>query len=332
LAASEAKQPAKVVPYPVARAATALLTGGAFFAILALIGFAIAGTLTRDRLQLQHAQFMLAIGLVFTALFAGHSGAIGLLDGYSQGRFQLPEQPTPPPSAARAQNPWRTGVWSAMLVGVPLAGLTFWLLPQLWPSGVALSRFVWSFALAGGLVSGAIVWFWTGQRFLREASLAPAQRRFVGSTAAYLWQRHAWPQAIINALINGWVGAALVPGPFESPGQGVSAAAVQLDVRGTAFVLAVAIALGVRTQSRFDVRWGIAPQLEAAAPRAWFRAFLVFGSAPALALLVGALYAGLGLGSISAWTFVLWRSLVCGVYCGAIAYWVARWNLCVLPR
>jgi hypothetical protein len=329
---SEAKQPVKVVPYAVARAATALLTGGAFFAILGLIGLAIGGTLTRDVLQLQHARFMMALGLGFAALFAGHSGAIGLLDGYSQGRFQLPAQLTPPPSAGRAQNPWQTAVWSSLLVGVPLAGLAFWLLPELWPSGVARARFVWCFAAAGSVMSGTIVWFLTGRRFLHEASLPPAQRRFVGSHAAYLWQRHALPQAIINALINGWVGVALVPGPFGSPGLSVPAAAVQLDVRGTAFVLAVAIALGVRTHARFDLRWGVVAPLEALVPRAWWRAFVVVGSAPAMALLVAALYAGLGLDAIGAWTFVLWRGLVCGLYCGAIAYWVARWNLCVPPR
>jgi hypothetical protein len=320
------------VSYRVARAATALLTGAAFFVILAAIGLVIAAALTRDVLQLQHARIVMAIGFGLAAFFAGHSGAIGLLDGYSQGRFRLPEQLSPPPSAAHARNPWQVASLSAVFVGVPCGALAFWWLPQLWPAGVARTQFVWCFAAAGSAISASIVWVLTGRRFLAEAQLAPAQRRFEGSHAAYLWQRHALPQAVVNAFINGWMGVALVPGAIASPDAGVPAAAVQLDVRGTAFVLAVAIALGVRTQARFDLRWGIIAPLEASAPRPWWRAFIVFGSAPALALLVAALYAVLGLDAIGPWTFVLWRGAACALYCGAIAYWVARWNLCAPTR
>jgi hypothetical protein len=332
LAASATAKAAPVVSYRVARAATALLTGAAFFVILGVIGLVVAAALTRDVLQLQHARIVMAIGFGLAAFFAGHSGAIGLLDGFSQGRFRLPEQLSPPPSAARARNPWQIACSSAVLVGIPCAALAFWSLPQLWPAGVGRMQFVWCFAAVGGAISALIVWALTGRRFLDDAQLAPAQRRFEGSHAAYLWQRHALPQALINAFINGWMGVALVPGPIANADPGIRAAAVQLDVRGTAFVLAVAIALGVRTQARFDLRWGVIVPLEAPAPRAWWRAFVVFGSAPAVALLVAALYAVLGLDAIRPWTFVLWRGAACALYCGAIAYWVARWNVSVPPR
>jgi hypothetical protein len=332
LAESAAAKAPPVVSYRVARIATALLTGCAFLVILGAIGLVIAAALTRDVLQLQHARLVMAIGLCLAAFFAGHSGAIGLLDGYSQGRFRLPDSISPPPSAARARNPWRVACLSAVLVGVPYGTLAFFWLPQLWPAGIARQQFVGCFAAAGGVVSALIVWVLTGRRFLDEAQLAPAQRRFAGSHAAYLWQRHALPQALINAFINGWMGVALVPGRFDGADAGISAAAVQLDVRGTAFVLAAAIALGVRTQARFDLRWGIIAPIEAAVPRAWWRAFVIFGSAPAVALLVAALYAALGLAAISPWTFVLFRGLACALYCGAIAYWVARWNLSAPAR
>jgi hypothetical protein len=315
------------VPYRVARAATAILTGTAFFVIFGAIGLVVVAALTPDILQLEHARFVMAIGLGLAAFFAGHNGALGLLDGYSQGRFQLPESLSAPPSAAQARNPWRIASWTALLVGVPCAALAFACLPELWPNGVARTQFVLIFATLGSAISATIVWVLNGRRFLEEAQLAPAQRRFDGSHAAYLWQRHVLPQAVINAFINGWMGVALVPGRLASADVRIPAAAVQLDVRGTAFVLAVAIALGVRTQARFDVRWGIVPSLAEPAPRAWWRAFMVFGSAPAVALLVGGLYAVLGLDAISPWTFILWRGAACAVYCGAIAYWVARWNL-----
>jgi hypothetical protein len=318
-----------VVSYAVARVATAVLTGGAFFMILGVIGLGIAGALTKDVLQLKHARFMMAVGIALTAFFAGHSGSIGLLDGFSQGRFRLPDAAMLPPTAARARNPWHAALWSTLLLGAPLALVAFWLLPEVWPSGVSRGRFVGCFAVLGSFVSVVIVWVLTGRAFLSEASLPLERRSFQGSHAAYLWQRHALPQGLANLLINGWVGVALVPAAMSSPSAEVPAALVLADAGGTAFVLAIAIAIGVHTYARFDLRWGVIPAIPVSPPRAFVRLAALFGSAFVVAFLVRALYAGLGLDAISGWTFVVWRSLLCGLYCGAVGYWIARWSLCV---
>ncbi|HEY2733380.1 MAG TPA: hypothetical protein VGI70_05320, partial [Polyangiales bacterium] len=207
-------KPAPVVSYSIARTATVILSALAFFAIFAVVGVGVVDALTPDVLQPKHARCLSAIGLAFAALFAGHGGAIGLLDALSQGRVRLPTDLPTPPSAAHAMNPWRVAAAAALAVGVPVGACAFFAIPAAFPEGIARGPFVFWFAVAGGVIGAAIVGVVTGRWFLREASLAPQQRAFPGSAERYLWQRHVIPQTAINAVINAWVGVALVPGPI----------------------------------------------------------------------------------------------------------------------
>jgi len=319
----------RVFSYGTARAATVLMTACAFCAILLVLGTGLVAALTHDVLGLEHARAIAALGLLFVTFFAGHAGELGLLDGYSQGKVQLPTAlpVTASPATGGAYSPWRAGLASAACVGMPSSALAFALLPRLWPNGVARERFVWHFATAGAVLAGLIVLRWTGRHFLHEARLPAAQRGFVGSPTSYLWWRHALPQGLVNLAINAWIGIALAPGRTSDPSALVPRTLVQTDLVGTALVLVLVIAAGVRTQARFDVRWGvIAPSLEAP-PRIGWR----IAAAIALPVLVIAcvwlLYAGLRLDGIGVWTFVAWRSIGCGLYCGLIAYYCARWTL-----
>jgi hypothetical protein len=312
--------PPRAYSYAVARVALVWLTCGAFFWLNLGGAWLIGGALTHDVLSPLHARWYWAIGLAATAFFAGHGGSIGLLDAYSQGRVRLPAQPA---AASAALNPWQVALTLLVRCGLPLAAISFWLVPLIWPSGVRLQHFVWQFASVSAGLSAVLVTLRTGAPFLGQTQLALAERRFSGSAEAYLWQRHALPQALVNGLINGVVGAAIVPMKLTAAGASLSAAFVRHDIAGALCVLGLFIAGATLSYARFDRRWGVAPAL---GTKPWRLAKQAAQSAAIFAALTALLCAltGLGLRDVGVPTFLVGRALGCGVYCGWVAYWTAR--------
>ena len=175
------------------------------------------------------------------------------------------------------------------------------------------------------MLSAAVVLVRVGTPFLRQAQLSPAQRRFAGSQRAYLWQRHVLPQALVNGSINAWVGAALVPGALSDPNTAVPATLLQQDGVATAFGLALAVVGGAFGHARFDRRWMVVPQASTSISRAARVSGLI--ASIAFAALLGSIPRALGAEAVDAWTFVVVRTIACGIYSGLLAYWMASWAL-----
>lgn len=344
----------KPLPYPAARAFAVIGSAFMFFFIAALLGGALSAALAPATLQAEHAAWMLALGLLCSAFFAGQGGSIGLLDAYSQGRVALPVSTgsapgvagaagSPPLTAAEAgaallvaarvadpsyaaANPWAVALRCAAWLGLPLGALGFGAVYAFWPRGLPREQFAWLFALSSAALGGGIVAALTGRPFLREAGLAKPQRAFAGSHAAYLWRRQVLPQIAINVFINGWVGLAIAPARLAEPDPRVPRELVLADAGGTALVLAIAIAAGVHTYARFDLRWGVTRGSAGKAPHWALRLLALLGSAVAVALLVQVLFALTGWDAVGLYGFVIGRGLACGAYSGWVAYLVARWN------
>ena len=306
--------------YPAARVAAIAVTAIGSFAMHLSGAWFIGSALTHDVLTLTQARWLWVVGLASASFFAGHTGAIGLLDAHSQQRVRLPEGlPETSQDAQRARNPWAVAAQSLGVWGGLAAALGVAFSPRWWPNGVHLMQFAWQFAAASALLSGVVVAQHTGQRFLAEARLAPERRRFSGSFNAYLWQRHALPQGVVNTLLNGLVGVAIAPVALNQSVALVPASFIQRDALGTGLLLTLVIAGGVRAYTRFESRWGVAP-----VPREPERRT---GSLPMLGLLVASSAAALlGLTQVpalSAWTFIVSRAIGCGVWSAIVAYWVA---------
>jgi hypothetical protein len=282
---------------------------------------------TGPLLEPQHAQVLAFVTLLAVAFFGGHSAAISMLDAYSQGRFPLPEQGFPPPSAARAQNPWRNAVRGTLGIGLFTAGLAYIAVPRLWPSGLSPSSFALIVGAVGAALASIQVHAQTGQNFLREVTLPASSRTFQGTHTMYLWLRHALPQGLANLFLNAWAAAALVPGSFFAPGAAASRELVLNDALGNLLMLMAATAGGTSVHVGFDVRWGVIPRLPAARPAAWQRALILLAW---LGLLLGVVYVwyiASHSAAIDAWTFVCVRGLCCGLVCGGVAYAVGHWTL-----
>jgi hypothetical protein len=316
------KPAALVVSYPVARAASVLLTACGFFVINLFGALLIGAALDHALLRLDHARWFLVIGLASTSFFAGHSAAIGMLDGYVQGRLRLASASLQLPAAESARNPWQVALASLCVWGAGAAAIGGWCAPWLWPNGVPLSRFAWQFAAATALLGSAIVYQQTGRKFWGQVRLPPERRRFAGTQAAYLWQRHALPQGLVNAFVNGWIGAAIVPGTL-STGTTVTASFLQRDMIGTALVLTFVIAAGVHSYARFDRRWGVVPRL----PVRGLRPLAALLALPVAVVASSFACAGLLGPNIGVWPFLIARTVGCGLYCAGVAYEVARWTL-----
>jgi hypothetical protein len=315
--------------YPVARVATAVVSATAFFFVGLLVAWVFGGVLTHDVLQVQHARIFAAVGLTSTCLFAGHNAAVSMLEAFVQGRLRLPSTAGSPPLAAlptRPQNPWTVALWSLCSWGPLAIVASLALVPRLWPTGIALSRFALWYAAASGALALVIVVQETGGRFLRQARLPREQRLFAGSYSAYLWQRFVLPQALINAIINAWVGALIAPGRLSAPGATVTAAFVRNDVLGSAVLLALVMYGATRAYAGFELRWGVVPVLPLPAPGIGVQLLACLGLVALTTGVAWATLAALDIQQLGVTTFIVARAIGCGIYCGLVAYWSARWT------
>jgi hypothetical protein len=320
---------ARVGTYPVARLAAVLVTAGVFFVLAGGISYLVATVMvTGTLLTPLHTQLLASVTLLGVAFFGGQAAALSLLDAYSQGRFPLPDGGLPPPSAARAENPWRSALRGTLGIGLISAGLAYFALPRLWPQGLRPGDFAMILGAAGACLSAAQVYARSGEDFLREATLPAPARTFHGTHTQYLWLRHALPQGLANLFLNAWAAAALVPGPFFASDAAAPLQLVLSDAFGNLLVLLVATAGGTSVHASFDVRWGVIPALPVRRPMGWQRALILTAG---LGLPIGSVYAWFALSgavAMSAWTFVCVRALCCGLVCAGVAYVVGYWTLC----
>ena len=318
----------RVRSYRVARSAVVLGTAGLFFGLAGGIGYLLASVLVSGpMLEPLHAQLLAAVTLLTVAFFGGQTAAMGMLDAYSQGRFPLPVEGLPPPSAARAQNPWRTALQGLFGLGIISAAFTYIAIPRLWPRGLPPGTFaLWLGAVAGALCA-VQAYAQTGQEFLREATLPVSARAFQGTHTHYLWFRQALPQGLANLFINAWAAAALVPGSFFAQGAAVPQELVLSDACGNLLILLLVTVSSTSVHVSFDVRWGVIPVQQALRPAGWKR-WLVLGAG--MGALIGVLYVWFVVShnvAMGAWTFVFVRGLCCGVLCGGAAFAVGLWGL-----
>jgi hypothetical protein len=325
---STPKKPPQVVSYRAARIGGAIVTGFVFFMILWMLGAAMVFSLGNDPVLRTHGRWVATIAYGMVPLFAAHSAGVGFPDAFAQGRFVLPEFGLPPPAAgARATNPWLVALVALAVVGLPLAAGAYWLTPRVWPASLSAPAFVTRFAGLGAVFAGAVFFVLTGQRFLREAALPHERRRFAGSLDAYVWQRHVWPQALINVWINVWVTFALIKGPLVLASSGLSREAIVADALGTGLVLAFAVGGGTIPYARFDLRWGVAPAHDEQAPSGVRQLAFLVGMPLLAAALTLAVLTALRVEHVSVWPLTIVRSLLCGAYAGLIAHRTAHWAL-----
>jgi len=320
-----AAAPHPVLSYPAARVLTVGVSAWGFFLINLLAGWLIGSALSRDILSATHARYVFALGLASTSFFAAHNAAIGPLDSYAQGRMRLPPQATGAPAAARSRNPWRVGLLSLGVVGTTAAAISGWVVPQVWPHGVSVLRLALWFAGTSALLGGLIMLVQMGRPFLEQARVPLRERRFAGSYAAYLWQRHALPQGLVNAIINAWVGLAIAPVVHHEGVRSVPASFVQHDAIGTGVLLALLIAGGAYSHARFDRRWGVIDAQPHPVPAPALRAAIILGYSSGFAAL-GVCLELLGISSLELRVYIALRALGCGTLSALVAYRVARWT------
>lgn len=314
----------RVLSYRVARLSVVLLTAVTFFVINAAGAWVIGRQLADGVLSLRHARYFWAVGLAATAFFAGQGGALGLLDAYVRGRVKLPASARASIELVTPQNPWRVATWSLCTWGTIAAAISFCVVPH---DGVPFPRFCWQFASWSAVLSALIVLQRTGAPFLAQARLEKRQRRFAGTIDAYVWQRHVLPQGVVNAIVNAWIGAAIMPAEFgvEHAQAAIPAAFVRIDFAGAALLLALLIAGGVRGQVQLDRLSGAidAPSQRSAHGARLFGAFV-------LVTALGCVTTGMGIHAVGAMPYLIARALGCGLVSATVAYWSA-WKTLSTP-
>jgi hypothetical protein len=294
-----------------------LLSAVTFFVINAAGAWLIGKQLTDGALSFSHARNLWAVGLATTAFFAGQAGALGLLDAHVRGRVRLPPRATSSDEPAAPQNTWAVASWTLCTWGAVAAAISFGLVPR---AGVPLPRFCWQFASMSALLSALIVVRRTGAPFLGQARLAPHQRRFAGTLDAYVWQRHVLPQGVVNAIVNAWIGVAIMPAQLgaQHARAAIPAAFVRLDFVGVGLLLALLIAAGVRSQVQLDRLSGAIDGLSRPAPQTW-RMLCACTAVAALACVT----TGAGIRPVGVMTYLILRALGCGLLSATVAYWAA---------
>lgn len=254
------------VPYRVARIVGVVISAVVWAGILAVAGTAISGAMAIDGLSLGEAQGFFVVICLFVPLFTGQGVVIGMMEGLLDGRFEPPAPPAPPADAARfVQSPWQHGLGQMLRIGAPAAAVSLWLVPTAFAAGVD------RWALVGGLVAtGATLAMLAGASshaaFLRALSVPAGQRPYHGDVAGYLGRRQLLPHVLTNIAINAAVGVAVVARPQGLFRSIAPAEVVVGDTVIMAFIIAVAVFAGARTQARTDARWGVLAAQDAAAP------------------------------------------------------------------
>lgn len=321
----------KVLTFPAARFGTAVVTGIAFFImVVVFIGAVVLGL--GDRVTNEQARWMCVIVLSSVPAFAAHAASTAFLDAYAQNKFHLPPSAAGQPTDGQGPtiNPWRHAVLLAGSVGIPLSVLSYWWISNKWANESFPSlAFVMWLSAAGGLVAAVVIFARTGSAFFREVRIPRERRRFRGSVYAYLWQRHAIPQLLLNAWFNGWAALSMVQGPVSDPSSSLSRTDLLLEACMTGCFLALGIAGGTRGYATFDMRWGVAPELprRAAAesgPR-FIGRLLAFTLCVWLVLCL--VMFGFDIERVHTWTLVWTRFVFYGAFSGVLGYWSAQWTL-----
>jgi hypothetical protein len=317
--------------FQTARFGAAVMTGIAFFImIVVFVGAVVLGL--GDRVTSEQARWLCVVVLSAVPAFAAHGASTSFLDAYAQKKFELPPRAAAQLGTATGTtgNPWQNASVAAAAVGLPFAALSFWWIRRTWPndSFAPLSFVMW---LSGwsGLIAAVVMFARTGGTFLREVAVPKARRRFAGTAEAYIWQRHAIPQFLINAWFNGWAGLSMVQGPVSDPSSSLSRSDVLLEACMTGCFLALGIAAGTYGYATFDVRWGVAPVLPArgaAISGVRFGVRLLGFTACVWLLLCAAMF-GLGIERVHTWPLVVGRAVLYGAFSGVLGYWSAHWTL-----
>jgi hypothetical protein len=312
-------------PYKVARIFTVLVSAGIWFVLLAILGFLFSSALASPLISLVNVQVMVAFTLPMAALLSAHGVLTGMLDGYTRQHFMPPEgvveRKDPKPA-----NPWLLGLLLFPTVGVPVAVIYVLVLQFFYAESGGMTP-AWSaawLACSGWVSSAAAAFFTSGRPFLRELSVPEANRRYPGSSGAYLLLRHALPNGAANLVINAAVALAIFP---HREG-GAPAALVLGDVFIATFVISMFVIHGARTHAMGDRRWGVmAPTESETSPGALARIGVALGLAVVLLAVAALVYVAAGIGPISLEAFLIVKALVGGFVAGLAAWLGASWGL-----
>jgi hypothetical protein len=311
-----------------ARIGAAVLTAFGFVGMVALFVAMTVDAMKVERVGVNHARWLFMIVLSSVPLFAAHGACTSFLDAYAQGKFYLPPSAAGRSSRGSTSNPWHSALLACGVVGLPIAFLSYALIPRVWPAnGLTLGHFSWLIACCSGVLAAAVTFAWTGGVFLREAAVPTQGRRFLGSLEAYIWQRHVIPQFLINGWFNAWAALSLVHGPVSDPNSSMSRDGLMIDGFVSALGLALGISVGTRAYATIDLRWGVVVERAVRAPKPLQAVLWVIAGALGTGLVIAGSVLGLGIEQLHTWPLAAWRGLLCGAYAGTIAYWSARWTL-----
>jgi hypothetical protein len=319
----------KPVAFLTARIGGAVLTGFAFAGMVAIFVAMTVDAMHLDRVGIVHARWLFMVVLSSVPLFAAHGASTSFLDAYAQGKFYLPPSAAGHTGGGTTANPWHNALLAGCVVGLPITILSYALIPRLWPQdGFSPSGFSALIAASSGVLAAAVMFAWTGRAFLREVAVPAQRRQFHGSLKSYIWQRHVIPQFLINAWFNAWAALSLVHGPVSDPNSSMSRGSLLIDAFVSPLGLAFGIAAGTRAYASFDLRWGVMAAQPARARGSMRPAWLMLGGALGTGLVIALVLFALGIEQVHTWPLVAARGLLCGAYCGAIAFWNVHWTLC----
>jgi hypothetical protein len=305
-------------PYALARFVTVLITVAVWFCLLLVMGFIFSGGASVKHVSPEVMANVAAMVFVFIPFFSAQGVLTGMMDGLLQQRIVLHATPD---VALRSRNPWSVAAVLALCVGLPCA-----VVGHVLASGAALDTFTpGAFALKlasyGVLPCALTAWIVSGRPFLHETRVSQEHRRYDGDAMRYVWVRHVWPNALVNAVINFAVAYALTPGDLNDAQSLAPIELVVGDTLVTFLVLSALITGGVATHARVDRAWGIAPGLPSEGAGGMRRVILP----KLLAGVAFTVFVGLGLWltkqrAVAALPWAIYRGVVFGFYAG----WVAR--------
>jgi hypothetical protein len=290
-----------------------------WWVLLYVAGWIFAGGGKVDHVTPLVIANLTAISYLFVPYFVTEGALVSMMGALMKKRIVMPEVSEDP--QARSANPWVLGAINVLIFGILPAVLGYMLSIRSTPDTLTPGQFAVRYAWGGTAVCAIVAWFVSGGPFLKQVRVPRANRRFAGDVNQYLWTRYILPHGIANLIINGALAFALSPVSFAEAGALVESKVVVGDAVITFFVLTWIVANGAKGLAHAEAEWGIAPEEFAARELNMPAAFLpTFFSGIGLCIVLGIAFAWFDVEGMSVLSWVVFRGVLFGAYCG----WVAK--------
>jgi hypothetical protein len=308
----------KPSPLPVVRAFTTIITSAIWWVLLFVAGWAFAGGGKVDHPTPLVMANLTAASYLFVPFFVTEGVLMSMLGTLMKKRIIMPE--VREVANARPSNPWLWGAIHALTIGVVAAVIGYLISSRATPDSLTPSQFAVRYAWGGTVLCAIVAWFVSGRLFLKQVEVPAANRPFHGDVNKYLWTRYILPHGISNMLINGALAFALAPVSASAPGGIVPTEVVIGDLVITFVVLTWLVSSGAKAMAHVETEWGIAIH-DFTADLNMPSAFLpTFFSGIGLAIVLGVAFAWFDVPGLSVMSWVVFRGVIFGAYCG----WVAK--------